>query len=131
MDTVFTIDDWGDGPLLGIATYKSQMCIYEQIFSAEKDMYINQYYLTPISNKEAAKISNNWQEWLQWMAFDKSLERAMQWHKNGKYLDLKKIAKASSNYQQYIKCAKFYGICPHDFCSAIAHYYVLWEVLDS
>lgn len=129
MDTIFTINDWWDGPLLGLTTYKKQMCIYEHIFSVEKDAYINQYYLTPISNREAAQILKNWKEWLEWMAFDNSPERAIQWHKSSKYLDLEKIAKASSNYQQYIKCAKFCGTCPRDFCSAIESYYVLWEAL--
>lgn len=36
MDTVFIIDDWCDGPVLGLATYKSQMCIYEQIFQQKR-----------------------------------------------------------------------------------------------
>ena len=52
MGTVLTLDDWWDGPLWGMATYGNQTCIFERVFSEEIDDYLDQYYLTPVSDEQ-------------------------------------------------------------------------------
>lgn len=61
MEKVISINDWWDGPLLGLAYYNGVMCIYERVFI--EDEYINEYILTPISKKEEISVMCEWQEW--------------------------------------------------------------------
>lgn len=127
MDVVLALNDWWDGPLLGLATYDKQACIFERVFSMEKDEYSNQYYLTPVSDEQRQRILNDWDKWLHWMAFDHSPERAKQWHSSNKHLSLAEMAKDSSNYRQYTKCAEFCGKRPQNLYSALLNYYVIWR----
>jgi hypothetical protein len=127
MGTVLTLDDWWDGPLWGMATYGNQTCIFERVFSEEIDDYLDQYYLTPVSDEQRQQILENWREWLHWMAFDHSPKHAEQWHNSGRHLSLENIAKSSSNYRRYTKCAKFCGERPQNFYSPINNYYVIWQ----
>lgn len=127
MDAVLTLNDWWDGPLLGIATYGEETCIYERIFSEQEDDYLNQYYLTPISSEQRRQIIVNWEEWLQWMVCAPTSKRAEQWHDSGKHLDLESIARHSPDYRKYIKGAEFCGNCPQNFYSGVKNYYVIWK----
>ena len=123
MDEVITIADWWDGPRLGMAAYGEETCIYERIFSEEKDDYLNQYYLTPISDEQRQQIIVNWEEWIQWNA----CKHAEQRHDSGKQLDYESIARHSPDYRKYIKDAEFYGNRPQNFYSPIKNYYVRWK----
>ncbi len=65
MDKVITISDWWDGPLCGLATYQELTCIYERIFDAAKDDWSNEYYLTPIEEKIASSLLEEWSIWCE------------------------------------------------------------------
>lgn len=127
MDVVLALNDWWDGPLLGLATYENQTCIFERVFSMEKDEYSNQYYLTPVNEEQRLQIISDWDRWIHWMVFNHSSEHAEQWHSSNKHLSLTEIAKSSSNYRQYTKRAEFFGKRPQNLYSALNGYYVLWQ----
>ena len=63
MEKVITINDWWDGPLLGLAYYNGIVCIYERVFDETIDDFSNEYYLTPINSDFENEILKEWQEW--------------------------------------------------------------------
>jgi hypothetical protein len=65
MDNVLTISDWWDGPVMGLATYNDVICIYSRVFDIPEpeDEYLDEYFLTPISDAEVKMIMNEWNEW--------------------------------------------------------------------
>ena len=63
MDKVITINDWWDGPVIGLATYNGMICIYFRVFDIPTDEYEDEYFLTPIGDAEAEQIMNEWTEW--------------------------------------------------------------------
>lgn len=127
MDAVFTIHDWQDGPLLGIAAYGDETCIYERIFSEEQDAYLDQYSLTPVSGEQRRRILADWEKWLHWMACGPSPACAEEWRKCGTPPDLKRMAEQSPDCQKYRKRAEFHGTFPKNFSSEIKNFYVVWK----
>lgn len=129
MDAVYTINDWWDGPVLGTAGYGEETCIYERVFSEERDCWLNQYDLTPVSQEQQRQIMDHWAEWLQWMESGSAAERAKQWHfrGSGKSLDLRDIARRSPKYRSRRREAEFVGSRPQTLYSSINDYYVIWK----
>lgn len=123
MDKVLTVNNWWNGPLSGIATYGEYICIYERIFSPEKDEYSDLYFLTPIDDNEVRLILDDWHRWVEWMCEDNSPEHASLWSGN---VDLADIAEQSFDYHRYIKKASFHGTIVN-FYSEITDYSVIWE----
>jgi len=63
MDKEITIDDWWDGPVIGLATYDDVICIYHRIFDTQIDDYGDEYFLTPIDDAEVEMLMDEWNEW--------------------------------------------------------------------
>lgn len=63
MEKVITINNWWDGPLLGLAYYHGVVCIYERVFDETIDDWSDEYDLTPIDFDSQNKILNEWHEW--------------------------------------------------------------------
>lgn len=70
MDKVITINDWWDGPLLGLAYYHNVACIYERVFDEVKDEWSSEYYLKPINSDSQNEILNEWHEWCDTVSTD-------------------------------------------------------------
>lgn len=126
MDEVLTLNDWWDGPRLGLATFNNERCIFERIFSEIDDEYTDLYYLTPIEKSEADMILEDWNLWCEMMDLDTSVETALSFQKTRK-VDPSAIAKHSTQYRKYIKKAVFCGQQPLDFYSRFDGYYVEWR----
>ena len=79
---VFTVEDWYDGPLLGLAEYNGQTCVYRRVGEIEYDDSQDDleqhrdcsqaasgiYKLTPISDDEKEQILSEWAIWCESVA---------------------------------------------------------------
>lgn len=63
MEEVITINNWCDGPLLGLAYYHGAVCIYERVFDETIDDWSDEFDLTPIDFNSQNKILNEWHKW--------------------------------------------------------------------
>lgn len=52
-NNVWTVNDYFDGCIIGVADYKNHPYIYERIFDEEKDGWSGNYYLTPKRSNRA------------------------------------------------------------------------------
>lgn len=107
MEKVITIDSWYDGrPLLGIAYFNQTVCIYERIFDNSKDDYIDEYYLTPVTDCEKNEIMLEWQEWCSAVSAgnpDTFYKKYLNRHSVSRILD------TSDSKRKYRKKARFSG----------------------
>ena len=106
MEKVITINDWWDGPLLGLAYYNGVVCIYERIFDKTKDDWSNEYYLTPINSNSQNEILNEWYEWCDAVSSD-SLNNDYASHSNSNAI--KNAIKRSKLKKKYRKKDIFNG----------------------
>ena len=106
MEKVITINDWWDGPLLGLAYYNGFVCIYERIFDKTKDDWSNEYYLTPINSNSQNEILNEWYEWCDAVSSD-SLNNDYASHSNSNAI--KNAIERSKLKKKYRKKAIFNG----------------------
>lgn len=120
MDRVLTIDDWWDGPLLGLCTFGGEYCVFERVFSEEMDDWSDEYRLTPIDEAAARKISENYQRWCEFMH---NGGNAQEWKNT---VDIDKLARSSPRYREFTRHARFKGVFPG--CSdEITDYFVEWN----
>ena len=106
MDKVLTIDDWWDGPVIGLTTYNGMICIYFRIFDIQIDEYCGDYFLTPIDDSEAKMIMEEWNEWC--MACSKN-ELDLFYKKHLNDHSIKKILETSNERNKDRKKAVFAG----------------------
>lgn len=66
MSQVFTVYDYWDGCLLGVAEYDGYPHIYERIFDQEQDDYTDWYFLTPIPDDLCKTVMTDWSKWCVW-----------------------------------------------------------------
>ena len=125
IDKVLTINDWWDGPRLGLATFNKEICIFECIFSETEDDYTDLYHLTPIEEKEANLILLDWNMWCKEMSLNPTVEASKAFQLKHK-TDLPSIAAHSSNYHKYIKQAVFHGKI-QNFYSCLEKFFVEWK----
>lgn len=105
-DKVWTVNDYFDGCILGVADFNYMHCIYERIFEGEKDAWTNNYYLTPISSEDFEIIINSWEIWKKWrMNFDRGIKQASYESK----IDLEKISMQSNEYRKLTLHGEFSG----------------------
>ncbi|MDE6726730.1 MAG: hypothetical protein K2J80_02190, partial [Oscillospiraceae bacterium] len=119
-DKILTLNDWWDGPLLGLCTFNGGYCVYERIFSEEQDDWSDDYHLTPIDENAAREIL---QDWRRWCGFINGGGNAGDW-KSG--CDICEIAKLSQQYRQFKKRAEFKGV-PQHYAKEIKYYFVDWD----
>ena len=106
MEKVITINNWWDGPLIGLAYYNGVVCIYERIFDEIKDDWSDEYYLTPINSDLQNEILNEWQEWCIAVSSD-TLDDYYASHSNSKTIE--NAIERSKFKRQYRKKAVFNG----------------------
>ncbi len=106
MEKVITIHNWWDGPLVGLAYYNGLVCIYERVFDEDLDEYIDEYYLTPITDDEKNEIMTEWQEWYN--AYSKG-DLELYYKKYLENNSIDRIVNNSKLRRTYRKKAKFEG----------------------
>jgi hypothetical protein len=65
-EMVFTVDDYYDGPLKGIANFQGKPHFYERIFDSATDDYSDIYRLTPIDDRIFRLAMEEWEIWRRW-----------------------------------------------------------------
>ena len=122
MEKVISINDWWDGPLLGLAYYHENVCIYEKVFSESQDEYIDEYVLYPINNEEVIAIISEYKEWCNAV----SLGELNLFYKTHQYSNMKitKIKENNLQNKHYRKKARFKGTCDKGYIPI--DYYVEW-----
>lgn len=106
MDKVITINDWWDGPALGLAYYNGVVCIYERVFDEAKDDWSSEYYLTPINSDSQNEILKEWHEWCGAVSTD-SLDDYYASHVKSNAI--KNVIARSKSKRNYRKKAIFSG----------------------
>lgn len=79
-DRVLTVNDYYDGPRLGIAEFNGAPHIYEAEFDHSADEYGDTYFLSPIEPKLLALVLEDWEIWLRWQAAHKRGEVGLDSH---------------------------------------------------
>lgn len=120
MDKILTLSDWWDGPLFGLCTFKGEYCVYERVFSEEKDDWSNEYCLTPVDEAAARKIIEDYQRWCEFMNNGGNAEK---WKGA---VDISKIAKGSPRYREFTRHALFKGKFT-GCCDELKDYFVEWS----
>ena len=65
---VYTINDFFDFPLLGVADFEGAPNVFQRIFDPEADDWSPTCRLRPISASELAAVSESWDIWLRWQS---------------------------------------------------------------
>jgi hypothetical protein len=65
-EIVFTITDYWDGPLNGIANFQGNPHFYERIFDSSIDDYSDVYRLTPVDERTFRVALEDWEIWCRW-----------------------------------------------------------------
>jgi hypothetical protein len=65
-DRVLTINDYYDGPRLGVAELNGVPHIYEAEFDHSTDEYGDMYFLTPIDADLLSLLLEDWDIWRHW-----------------------------------------------------------------
>jgi hypothetical protein len=121
MEKVITISNWWDGPLEGLAYYNGIVCIYERIFDEGLDDYIDEYYLTPVTNNEKDEIISDWQEWCNAVS-NNDLESYYKKYLKNRAID--RVINNSKFKRKYRKKAKFSGRFENGYIPV--DYYAEW-----
>ena len=79
-DRVLTINDYYDGPRLGIAEMNGVPHIYEAEFDHNTEEYGDTYFLSPVEQELLALVLEDWQIWLRWEAALKRGEISVEAH---------------------------------------------------
>jgi hypothetical protein len=71
-DRVLTVNDYYDGPRLGIAEVNGIPHIYEAEFDHNSEEFGDTYFLSPVDKELLSLILEDWKIWLRWdVAFKK------------------------------------------------------------
>jgi hypothetical protein len=79
-DRVLTVNDYYDGPRLGIAELNGVPHIYEAEFDRSTDEYGDTYFLSPVDPGLLAFILEDWEIWSRWDAAFKRSEVTIESH---------------------------------------------------
>ena len=62
-EKVFTINDWYDGPRLGIANFNGIPHVYKSIWNENQEDWESYYYLKPIDQEHFKLALEDWEIW--------------------------------------------------------------------
>ena len=65
-DRVYTVNDYYDGPRLGIADVDGVPHIYEAEFDHSSDEYGDTFFVSPVDEGLFALVLEDWEIWLRW-----------------------------------------------------------------
>ena len=80
MDRVLTINDYYDGPRLGIAEVDGLPHIYEAKFDHSSDEYGDTYFVSPINAELMSLVLEDWEIFLRWDAARRCGEATIETH---------------------------------------------------
>ncbi len=79
-DRILTMNDYYDGPRLGVAELEGVPHIYEAEFDRSSEEYGDTYFLSPIDPSLLALVLEDWEIWLRWEAAHKRNEVTLESH---------------------------------------------------
>jgi hypothetical protein len=79
-DRILTVNNYYDGPRLGIAEFRGVPHIYEAEFDHSVDEYGDTYYVSPVNPELLALVLEDWKIWLRWEAAYKKGGVALESH---------------------------------------------------
>jgi hypothetical protein len=79
-DRVYTINDYYDGPRLGIADVDGVPHIYEAEFDHSTDAYGDTYFVSPVDEGLLSLVLESWEIWLRWQSAFKQGEASIKSH---------------------------------------------------
>jgi hypothetical protein len=79
-EPVHTVNDYYDGPRLGIADVDGVPHIYEAEFDHSSEDYGDTYYVSPIDEGLLALVLEDWEIWLRWDSAFKRGEASVESH---------------------------------------------------
>jgi hypothetical protein len=79
-DRVYTVNDYYDGPRLGIADVDGLPHIYESEFDYSSDEYSDTYFVSPVDESLLALVLEDWEIWLRWNSAFKRGEVSIESH---------------------------------------------------
>jgi len=65
-EIVFTISDYYDGPIKGIANYQGKPHFYECIFDESAGYFSESFLLTPLNSETFLLAMEDWEIWRRW-----------------------------------------------------------------
>ncbi|GLH79197.1 hypothetical protein SSBR45G_41060 [Bradyrhizobium sp. SSBR45G] len=77
---VYTVNDYYDGPRLGLADVDGVPHIYEAEFNHSTEEYGDTYFVSPVDEQLFALILEDWDIWLRWETAFKRGEVALDTH---------------------------------------------------
>ena len=132
MDQIYTVDEYYDGPVCGVADLNGEPHYYECIFDDRNDEYSKNYRLSPISKSTFLLVQEQWAIWLRWNeAFEKGKVEAsthpalpQDEERNSEIEVLTSTEKSINERDHHIKLAQF--VVPQKPGWA-SHWYVEWK----
>ena len=79
-DRVYTVNDYYDGPRLGIADVDGVPHIYEAEFDHSSDEYGDTFFVSPVDESLFALVLEDWEIWLRWDSAFKRGEASVESH---------------------------------------------------
>jgi hypothetical protein len=79
-DRVHTVNDYYDGPRLGIADVDAVPHIYEAEFDHSSEEYSDTYFVSPVDEGLLALVLEDWEIWLRWDSAFKRGEVSIESH---------------------------------------------------
>lgn len=79
-DRVYTVNNYYDGPRLGVADVDGVPHIYEAEFDHTSDEYGDTYFVSPIDESLLALVLDDWEIWLRWDSAFKRGEVSIETH---------------------------------------------------
>jgi hypothetical protein len=67
-ERVYTVNDYHDGPRLGVAGFRGRPHVYELQFSDADDEYADRFLLMEIEPELFELVLEDWAIWLRWQA---------------------------------------------------------------
>lgn len=104
---ILTINDWWDGPVIGICEYNGHHYIYERNFDLDKKDKLS-YTLVSITRNELEVILKDWKKWVRAVE-EKDLDNYYKNKDNSRKTLMDKIIKDLKNRETIKIMAKFSG----------------------
>jgi hypothetical protein len=79
-DRVHTVNDYHDGPRLGVADVDGVPHIYEREFDHGSDEHSDAYLVSPVDESLLALVLEDWEIWLRWESAFRRGEVAIESH---------------------------------------------------
>ena len=79
-DRVYTVNEYYDGPRLGIADVDGVPHIYQAEFDHSSDDYGDTFFVSPVDESLLVLVLEDWEIWLRWHSAFKRGEASVESH---------------------------------------------------